>query len=115
MSFLRCKNNPLTRNSTQHPVKITANYSEGLTGCTARKGRPEDVNTCCYPAIVASKLSPLSLSGQCLLTLWEPASEFAHVCVSRADNTLAAPGVSEGDIACGWILSSDRISPSGQW
>lgn len=78
-------------------------------------GTPGDVNTCRYLAVVARKLSPLDLCGQCLFTLRRPASVFAHVCVVTADCTLAAPGVTESDIPCGWILSSDRISSCGQW
>lgn len=49
-----------------------------------------------------------------MFTLRGPANVFAHVCVVKADCTLTGPGVTESDIPCGWILSSDRISSCGQ-
>lgn len=58
---------PLTRNSTQHRVKITANYREGLTGCTAqREGWKMLIPVVILPLLQVNFPLSISLDSVCL-------------------------------------------------
>lgn len=56
----------LTRNSTQHQVKITANYSEGFSGCIAqRKGQKMLVPVVILPLLQVNFALSVSLDSVC--------------------------------------------------